>query len=69
MVTEMGIHQIRVVASKDEQGEPAPEGIHKDGFDYVGIFCINRDGISGRRDASLPREGTAADFRQGSPAG
>ncbi len=47
MVTEMGVHQIRVVASKDEQGEPAPEGIHKDGFDYVGIFCINRDGVSG----------------------
>ena len=47
MVTEMGIHQIRIVASKDEQGEPAPEGIHQDGFDYVGIFCIKRDEISG----------------------
>ena len=47
MVTEMGVHQIRIVASKDEQGEPAPEGIHQDGFDFVGIFCIKRDGISG----------------------
>ncbi len=47
MVTEMGIHQIRIVASKSEQGEPAPEGIHQDGFDFVGIFCIKRDGISG----------------------
>ena len=47
MVTEMGIHQIRIVASRDEQGEPAPEGIHQDGFDYVGIFCIKREGISG----------------------
>ena len=47
MVTEMGVHQMRVVASRDEQGEPAPEGIHKDGFDFVGIFCINRDGVSG----------------------
>ncbi len=46
-VTEIGVHQIRVVASRDEQGEPAPEGIHKDGFDFVGIFCINRDGVSG----------------------
>ena len=47
MVTEMGIHQIRIVASKDQQGEPAPEGIHQDGFDFVGIFCIKRDAISG----------------------
>ncbi len=47
MVTEMGIHQIRIVASRDEQGEPAPEGIHQDGFDFVGIFCIKRDAISG----------------------
>jgi hypothetical protein len=47
MVTEMGVHQIRIVASKNEQGEPAPEGIHQDGFDFVGIFCINRADISG----------------------
>ncbi len=47
MVTEMGVHQIRIVASKNEQGEPAPEGIHQDGFDFVGIFCIKRDGITG----------------------
>ena len=47
MITEMGIHQIRIVASRDEQGEPAPEGIHQDGFDYVGIFCIKRARISG----------------------
>ena len=47
MVTEMGIHQIRIVASRNETGEPAPEGIHQDGFDFVGIFCIKRDGISG----------------------
>ncbi len=47
MVTEMGIHQIRIVASKTETGEPAPEGIHQDGFDFVGIFCIKRDRVSG----------------------
>ena len=47
MVTEMGVHQIRIVASRNEQGEPAPEGIHQDGFDFVGIFCIKREGISG----------------------
>ena len=44
---EIGIHQIRIVASPDEVGEPAPEGIHKDGFDFVGIFCINRRNLIG----------------------
>jgi hypothetical protein len=47
LVCEMGVHQIRIVASRDEQGEPAPEGIHQDGFDFVGIFCIKRHAIRG----------------------
>jgi len=45
--TEIGIHQIRIVASPGEIGEPAPEGIHQDGFDFVGIFCISRQSLSG----------------------
>jgi hypothetical protein len=45
--TEVGVHQIRIVASSGEIGEPAPEGIHQDGFDFVGIFCINRQNLLG----------------------
>ncbi len=45
--TEIGIHQIRIVASPDQVGEPAPEGIHQDGFDFVGIFCISREHLFG----------------------
>ena len=45
--TEIGVHQIRIVASANEQGEPAPEGIHQDGFDFVGIFCIRRSNLVG----------------------
>jgi hypothetical protein len=45
--TEIGIHQIRIVASPDQVGEPAPEGIHQDGFDFVGIFCISREHLRG----------------------
>jgi hypothetical protein len=47
LVCEMGVHQIRIIASRGEQGEPAPEGIHRDGFDFVGIFCIKRHAITG----------------------
>ncbi len=44
---EVGVHQIRTVASEGEIGQPAPEGIHRDGVDLVGIFCINRERIEG----------------------
>lgn len=44
---EIGIHQIRIVASTNQVGEPAPEGIHQDGFDFVGIFCISREHLLG----------------------
>jgi hypothetical protein len=45
--TEIGVHQIRIIATAGEVGEPAPEGIHKDGFDFVGIFCISRQNLLG----------------------
>ena len=46
---EIGVHQIRILCSSDFQGTPAPEGIHQDGFDYIGIFCISRRDILGAR--------------------
>lgn len=42
-----GAHQIRITAEEDSKGEPAPEGIHKDGFDYVVITCVDRLGVEG----------------------
>jgi hypothetical protein len=47
LVTEMGVHQIRILCTPDMEGDPAPEGIHQDGFDYVGIYCIDRDNVTG----------------------
>jgi hypothetical protein len=44
---EIGVHQIRTTASMRQVGKPAPEGIHRDGVDVVGIFCVNREGIEG----------------------
>ena len=46
-ITEIGIHQIRILSSIYIDGEPAPEGRHQDGFDYVGIFCARRENVSG----------------------
>ena len=44
---EIGIHQIRTVATKDCPAHPAPEGIHQDGVDTIGIFCLRRHRIEG----------------------
>ena len=45
--TEIAVHQIRITASSDQAGNPAPEGIHRDGVDLVGIFSVNRQKIEG----------------------
>ena len=44
---EIAVHQIRTITSGSNIGEPAPEGIHQDGVDLVGIFCVNRENIAG----------------------
>ncbi len=44
---EVAVHQIRTTATSQQIGNPAPEGIHRDGVDLVGIFSCNREGIEG----------------------
>ena len=44
---EIAVHQLRTVTSESNIGEPAPEGVHQDGVDLVGIFCVNRANIAG----------------------
>ena len=41
------IHQIRIISEANAKGSPAPEGIHQDGFRFVGIFCVQRNNIQG----------------------
>lgn len=44
---EVAVHQIRISASPEQIGKPAPEGIHRDGVDVIGIFSVNRERIAG----------------------
>lgn len=39
------VHQFRIEASADEAGEPTPEGVHRDGVDYVLVLLIDRENI------------------------
>lgn len=44
---EVAVHQIRTTAASNSVGNPAPEGIHRDGVDLVGIFSVQRKEIEG----------------------
>ena len=39
------VHQIRVYTSEDIS--PVSEGIHQDGYSYIGILCVNRVNVAG----------------------
>tara|TARA_Y100000992_G_scaffold294289_1_gene253862 strand:- start:1748 stop:3625 length:1878 start_codon:yes stop_codon:yes gene_type:complete len=41
------VHQIRVYAEDGKETNLIPEGIHKDGYNIVGMVCINRKNIVG----------------------
>ncbi|MEU8887908.1 2OG-Fe dioxygenase family protein [Streptomyces sp. NPDC048442] len=42
-----GVHQIRVTATAGAEGNPAPEGVHRDGHHYVGQVLIRREDVQG----------------------
>jgi hypothetical protein len=38
-------HQFRIEARRDAAGQPTPEGVHRDGVDYVLVLLVNRVNI------------------------
>ncbi|MEO6171954.1 MAG: 2OG-Fe dioxygenase family protein [Arenimonas sp.] len=40
------VHQFRIEASADMQGQPTPEGMHRDGVDYVLVLLVKRNNIA-----------------------
>jgi hypothetical protein len=40
-------HQMRVVTNNHETGKPTPEGMHRDEVDFVFIYMIKRNNITG----------------------
>lgn len=40
------LHQFRIEASADAAGEPTPEGVHRDGVDYVLVLLVDRHNIA-----------------------
>jgi hypothetical protein len=40
------VHQFRIEAKADAAGEPTPEGVHRDGVDYVLVLMVDRQNIA-----------------------
>ena len=40
------LHQFRITARPDEPGQPSPEGMHRDGVDYVLVLLVNRVNVA-----------------------
>ena len=40
------VHQFRIEAQADEAGQPTPEGMHRDGVDYVMVLLVDRENIA-----------------------
>lgn len=46
--SQIDVHQMRIIAKDaDITAVASPEGIHQDGFDYVGVFTMARQNITG----------------------
>jgi hypothetical protein len=39
------VHQFRIEARADVPGEPTPEGVHRDGVDFVLVLLVNRHNV------------------------
>ena len=42
---QVEVHQFRIEARREAKGLPTPEGLHRDGVDYVLVLLVNRQNI------------------------
>jgi hypothetical protein len=52
------VHQFRIEARAGEAGEPTPEGVHRDGVDYVLVLLIDRSNIESGTTTIHAADGT-----------
>ncbi|WP_341501384.1 2OG-Fe dioxygenase family protein [Gallaecimonas sp. GXIMD4217] len=41
------VHQMRITCQRDDSSLPAPEGVHQDGFDFLGVYVMGNHDIEG----------------------
>jgi hypothetical protein len=62
------VHQFRIEALTGAAGQPTPEGVHRDGVDYVLVLMVDRTNIaSGTTTVYGPDRGELGSFTLASP--
>lgn len=51
------VFQNRILASDGQPGQPTPEGIHRDGVDFVLTLLIQRDNVDGGESSTYAQDG------------
>lgn len=52
------VHQFRIEARLDAPGEPTPEGVHRDGVEFVVVMLVNRQNIASGTTTIHKADGT-----------
>ncbi len=64
------VHQFRIEAKPGQHGKPTPEGMHRDGVDYVLVLLVDRRNIaSGHDHDPRPRQASAGQLHPDRSAG
>ena len=65
---QVEVHQFRIEAQGDAVGLPTPEGMHRDGVDYVLVLLVRRSNVrSGTTLIGSPDGGFSSSFTLASP--
>jgi hypothetical protein len=52
------VHQFRIEARADQAGHPTPEGVHRDGVDFVLVLLVARNNIASGTTTIHSADGT-----------
>jgi hypothetical protein len=61
---QVHVHQHRVLARAGVAGLPTPEGVHRDGVDFVFMMLVERHGVEGGRSSLYDSEGNRVDAHE-----
>jgi hypothetical protein len=53
----INIHFVRIVSAPDSTAPPAPEGQHRDGYDFISLHLVDRDNDVGGENLILDQAG------------
>lgn len=61
---DVHVHQHRVLAQNGRVGRPTPEGVHRDGVDFVFMMMVGRSGVDGGRSSLYDAAGSRVDAHE-----